>query len=64
VATQIGIWRGRGPGETFPTLGHPPRCILMGGEHPEKHSKIVGLTPSNHHFSGSEAVGHWPKAMG
>jgi len=26
------------PGEAFPTLGHPPRCILMGGEYPEKPS--------------------------
>ena len=37
-ATRVGIRKGGMPGEAFPTLGHPPRCILMGGEHPEKPS--------------------------
>ena len=35
-ATQGVIQKGGMPGEVFPTLGHPPRCVLMGGEHPEK----------------------------
>ena len=33
-ATQPVIRREGRPGGAFPTLDHPPRYILMGGEHP------------------------------
>jgi len=29
--TRVGIWKGVMQGEVFPTPGHPPRIILMGG---------------------------------
>ena len=40
-ATWAVIWREGMLGDAFPTLDHPPRYILMGGDHPEKSHDLI-----------------------
>ena len=47
------------PRKAFPTLDHPPKIVLMGGEHPEKPSDGREMT-----FPIIVAPGCQPKTVG
>ena len=44
--TQAVIRREGMPGDAFPTLDHPPRYILMGGDDPGKSHDLI-ISPIN-----------------
>ena len=65
--TRTGIWKEGITKEVFPTLDHPPRDELTGGEYPERPSDNRNQyfpqlwhpdsTPSSHHLPGPETMG-------